>query len=112
MKKTIIGLTEKITLFGIRGKKKIITARIDTGASTNSVDVRLAAELNLGPITRTKFVKHVHGNKRRAVVKAKIKIAGKEIISEFTLADREHMTYPVLIGQNILKKGFIINPTK
>ena len=112
MKKTIIGLTEKITLSGTSRKKKTITARVDTGASTNSVDVRLAAELKLGPITKTKFVKHTHGNSRRAVVIAKIKIAGKEIKSEFTLADREHMTYPVLIGQNILKKGFVIDPTK
>jgi len=112
MKKTIMGLTQKVTLFGIDGKKKTILARIDTGASVNSVDVKLAAELRLGPITKTKIVKHTHGNNRRPVVEAKIKIAGKSMKSEFTIADREHMTYPVLIGQNILKKGFIIDPNK
>ena len=32
---------------------------------------------------------------------------------EFTLADRSHMTYRILLGQNILKKGnFLIDPLK
>ena len=36
----------------------------------------------------------------------------KKIKAQFTLADRSHMRYPVLIGQNILKQGFLINPNK
>ena len=108
----IIGLTQKITLFGSDGAKRTVTARIDTGASKNSVDAKLAAELNLGPIIKTKLVKSAHGNKLRPVVKARIKIAEKELKSEFTVADREHMTYKALIGQNILKKGFLIDPSK
>jgi len=36
-----------------------------------------------------------------------------EIEDEFTLADRSHMTFPMLIGQNILTKGkFLIDPLK
>ena len=46
-------------------------------------------------------------------MKAIVKIGDQEIEEEFTLADRSHMTYPVLIGQNILKKGnFMIDPNK
>ncbi|MBN2141880.1 ATP-dependent zinc protease, partial [Candidatus Woesearchaeota archaeon] len=41
---------------------------------------------------------------------AKIVLGGKEIESKFTLADRSHMKYPVLIGQNILRKNFLIDP--
>jgi hypothetical protein len=28
------------------------------------------------------------------------------------VADRSHLKYKILIGQNILKKGFIIDPQK
>jgi hypothetical protein len=108
----LIGLTEKVTLFGSDGKGKDVMAKIDTGASKNSVDAKLAADLNLGPIIKTKLVKSAHGNKLRPIVRAKISIAGKELKSEFTIADREHMKYKVLIGQNILKKGFLIDPVK
>ena len=110
--KIIIGLTEKIILFGNDGKEREVTAKIDTGASKNSVDAKLSADLNLGPIIKTKLVKSAHGNKLRPIVNARIKIAGKELKSEFTIADREHMKYKVLIGQNILKKGFLIDPSK
>ena len=30
--------------------------------------------------------------------------------AECTVADRSHMKYKMLIGQNVLKKGFIIDP--
>lgn len=87
-------------------------ARIDTGATKSSVDARLAAELALGPVIKTKLVKSAAGNKLRPVIKASIRISGKSLKSEFTIADRSHMKYRVLIGQNILKKGFLIDPTK
>ena len=108
----IIGLTEKVILEGNDRNKKTVIAKIDTGASKNSVDAKLAADLNLGPIIKTKLVKSAHGNKLRPIVRARIQIAGKELRSEFTIADREHMKYKVLIGQNILKKGFLIDPNK
>ena len=78
----------------------------------SSIDVRLAALLALGPITKTKIVKSASGKGRRAVVDAKIALADKEIKTDFTLADRAGMKYPLLIGQNILSKGFLIDPTK
>lgn len=28
---------------------------------------------------------------------------------EFTLADRENMNYPILLGRNILRKGFVVD---
>ena len=61
---------------------------------------------------QTKLVKSAHGNKLRPVVEAKITIAGKTVKDKFTIADRDHMKYKALIGQNILKKGFLINPNK
>lgn len=112
-RKIIVGLTEKVTLISSTGKKKKrVIARIDTGATKSSIDARLAAELSLGPVIKTKLVKSASGSKLRPVIKAKIKIVDKTINSEFTIADRSHMKYRVLVGQNILKSGFLIDPSK
>ncbi len=46
----------------------------------------------------------------RVVIKTKILLADIEVVSELTLADRESMTYPILIGRKSLKK-FIIDPS-
>ena len=113
--RTIVGLVENITLNGINGntntKKKII-ARIDTGAVKSSIDARLAAELQLGPIIKRKLVTSAHGRTLRPVMEAEVRIVRRKIKSEFTIADRNHMKYKILIGQNILKKNFLIDPMK
>ena len=112
-KRTIIGLTEDVTIFNkAKKKQKKLKARIDTGAENSSMDARLAAELILGPITKMKLIKSAHGNKMRPVMNAEIKLAGKKMKSGFTLADRSHLKYRVLIGQDILKHGFLIDPCK
>ena len=112
MKRTVVGLIEAIEL--ISSKKKVKTrARIDTGATRSSIDISLAAKLHLGPIVEQKTIRSAHGKTIRAVVHATIKLKGKTINETFTLADRRHMTYPVLIGQNILRKSkFLIDPLK
>ena len=109
--KTIIGLTEKVTLFSPKGKKQYL-ARIDTGATKSSLDAVLVAQLELGPIVSSRMVKSAHGNRLRPVIEAEIEIAGKRIKEKFTLAERDHMNYKILIGQNILIKGFLIDPSK
>jgi len=110
-KKTVIGLTEKADLIGPKKTKQLI-ARIDTGATLGSVDSKLAKELKLGPSIGTKLVKSSHGQTNRSVVKASIRLAGRRIRARFTIADRTHLKYKVLVGQNILKKRFIIDPDK
>ncbi len=109
--KVVIGLAEKVYVQYGSGRK-IVIAKIDTGATKSSIDTNLAAELKLGPVIKSKLVKSAHGSKLRPIIEAAIELAGKKIKSEFTLADRAHMKYRVLIGQNILKDGFLIDPTK
>ncbi|MBI2146053.1 ATP-dependent zinc protease [Candidatus Woesearchaeota archaeon] len=112
-KKTILGLTEKITLIGASGERIKVLARIDTGATSSSIDTHLAAELELGPVTRSKIIRSASGVKKRPIIKARVKMDGEVIDAEFSLVDRGHMTYPMLIGQNILKQGnFLIDPNK
>ena len=112
-KRHVIGLIQSITIHGSNGKKKKVLAKADTGATRSSVDMDLAAELNLGPIIKSKKVKSAYGNSRRPVVKATIKLNSKTIKTEFTLADRAHLRYRVLLGQNTLKEGdFLIDPSR
>ena len=107
----ILGLTEKVTVVG--SEKRVLVARIDSGATTSSIDKELADELNLGPTIRIKLVKSASGVGKRPIVEAEVNINGSVIKDEFTIADRSHMTYPILIGQNTLKKGqFLIDPLK
>jgi hypothetical protein len=108
-KKTIVGLTENVT---IRGNKadRVVLAKIDTGATKSSIDISLASKLELGPVVDSKIVKSAHGEKLRPVVRVGIVIRNKSISAKFTLADRTKMKYSVLIGQNILKKDFLIDP--
>jgi len=111
-KKSEIGFLEQVTIYGPEKSRKV-TARIDTGAARNSIDKKLAEKLGIKEIIKHKVIKSAHGVKKRPIVKAKLKIADKEFEDmTFTLADREHMKYTVLIGRNTLKKGFIINPDK
>lgn len=110
--KIIVGLSEYIRLITKDKKIKPIAAKIDTGATRSSVDIKLASKLNLGPVIKSKMVKSAHGNKLRPVIEAEFLMAGKRIKSEFTLADRTHMKYPVLIGVNVLKNGFLVDPSK
>ena len=106
--RVVLGLTESILV----GKLEVI-ARIDTGATSSSIDKALVDKLNLGPVITSKIIKSASGIKERPVIKATIKLKNIEIEDEFTVADRSHMTYPVLIGQPILKKGqFLIDPLK
>ena len=109
-----IGLTEDVEVYSIdKTKKRKVKARIDTGAHSNSVDSKLAASLNLGPVVKTTVVKSANGESLRPVVKMKIKIGGKEMSGLFTIADRTKMNYRVLIGRNILSKsGFLIDPKR
>lgn len=109
--KTVLGLTEDVVVSSETGKQTV-HARIDTGATTSSIDANLAAELKLGPIEKTKKVRSANGMKLRPVVRGRVQIAGKTFDNLFTLADRSHMTYRALIGQDILCQGFLIDPNK
>lgn len=107
--KITIGLTEKITFLP---QNITVVARIDTGATKSSLDSALAHELKLTSIDK-RTVKSAEGKSVRPIVQAKIKFAEKIITAKFTVADRKHMKYCVLVGQNILKKGgFLIDPDK
>jgi len=109
MKRPVIGYVETVTLVnnGVRGDYK---AKIDTGATKSSIDSKLAVRFRLGPVIETKLVKNVHGNSVRPIVHANVILAGIPCRAAFTIADRSKMRFKILIGQNILNKGYVIDP--
>jgi len=110
-KKTIIGLTEKIKITGKKAEKAVI-ARIDTGATVSSIDKKLAVQVGLDKTVKKKMVKSSHGITVRPVKKVRFTMAGRKFNMNFTIADRKYLKYKVLIGQNVLKKGFLIDPMR
>jgi len=112
MKRSILGLTEKITFVG-KKKEKTVIARIDTGAMGSSLDKALVEELELGPVIKKKIIRQASGQQTRDVIQAKVILHNQYFNVSFTVTDRKHMKYPVLIGQRILKQGdFLIDPKK
>lgn len=112
--KKIVGLVEPVK---ITGKKRTIEtlALLDTGATRSSVDLKIAARAGLGPITsvaRIKSKTEPKGYTRRAIVVGQIELAGVKRKAHFTLADRSGMRYPVLVGRDVLHKGFVVNIEK
>jgi hypothetical protein len=110
MAREIIGLVEDIE---IMGRKRLKTrALFDTGAHRTSIDVRLAAKAELGPITKTTLVRNPGSSRevRRPIVEATIRIRGKSFRTDANIQDRSHMAFPVIIGRNIISGNFAIDP--
>jgi hypothetical protein len=133
---TIIGRVERIKIAGVASK---LSARIDTGAKTTSINAKIIT-INEDKDKKNSFVtfefiddegvatklqrplvgwveiKQTNskaGGQRRPVVAIDICIADEIIQGRADLADREFMEYPVLIGRNYLEKGsFLVNPRK
>ncbi|WP_158223050.1 ATP-dependent zinc protease family protein [Halovibrio salipaludis] len=134
------GLTTIGSIEGIRllPPDHLFEARIDTGANTSSLDARdiefferdgddyvrftLAGEhfaereaMELErPVSR--FVEIIQAsskdNERRAVIELQYRIGSIERVAEFTLANRERLTYPALIGRNILRDLFSVDVSR
>mgnify|MGYP001559238157 CR=1 FL=1 len=107
VKKRVVGFYEDVLVNGL-----LIRAKIDTGASRSSIDSGLADFLGLGPVLGSKAVISSHGRGIRPIVKAHVVIAGKKLNASFNMASRHNLRYPLLIGKNILRKGFIIDSAK
>ncbi len=104
--KTTVGAIEKIKINGSE-----VLAKIDTGASKSSIDLDLAIKLKLGSILKKHTIISSHGKSIRPVIKAKLEIRGRTINAFFNIVSRSTLRYKVLIGKNILKRGFLIDPS-
>ena len=108
----VLGLTETVM---VSGRKEAVTlrARIDTGAARCSIDTRLAEHLGIGSVSSSRIVKSAHGRELRRIAFFDIEMQGMRYRSSFSITDRDHMKYRVLVGRNLLMKGrFLIDPGK
>lgn len=114
MGKIVVGLVEPIKIKGEKRTKRV-AAKIDTGADRTSVDIKLASEVGLGPVTDTAKVRSATGNTSeiRPVVEAKIIIHDRSFTLNVSLDDRSKMKHEILIGRDLLARSdFLIDPNK
>jgi hypothetical protein len=110
MEKDVVGLTEIVKIHG--GKKIIeVSAICDTGASTTSIDMGIASEIELGPIVGQTNIKNPSFDKfvKRPVVNCNVEVCEKVFNIKANLQDRSHMTHKVIIGRDILHNNFVVD---
>lgn len=131
--KLLVGRKEQVWLPNLG---LALAGRIDTGAETASLDARNITmfERNgerwvgfeiLDPGTEgtiqierkvSRMVRIVQSNvaepERRPVIRLSIVIGHIDQTAEFTLSDRSHLDYQVLVGRNILKDVMVVDVSK
>jgi hypothetical protein len=125
----LVGGTETVCVQDIT---PCFTARMDTGAQTSSIHAEGIEYVQKNDQTWARFnlinpnqqvqvlelplirqAKIYQSNsvvpQTRPVVELSIRIQNKVFTAEFTLANRQHLKYSVLIGRNILQQGFWVD---
>jgi hypothetical protein len=123
--KMTIGEVEDVILmpWGLR-----LPARIDTGAATSSLDARelivkdKTAEFRLPkmygglrlslPVIGWQKIRSAEFRERRPVVEITFCIGPKLVRAQVTLNNRATVTYPLIIGRNVLKDQFVVDCMK
>jgi hypothetical protein len=130
MEKLLVGRIEKVRLMP---PGQIFHARIDTGATTSSLDARDIETFERDgsswvrfkikdpdkddlyevekPVVRKARIIQASASEatRRPVIELQFQIGKIKRIEEFTLEDRAHLDYQVLIGRNILQDLMIVD---
>ncbi len=131
--KLLIGAREQVWMADI---ELALPARVDTGAQTSSLDARnihlferdgdkwvrfdvvhpqngslISIERELERMARVLQSNNDEGE-RRAVVKLPVAIGPLRQTAEFTLSDRAHLDYQILIGRNILKDMMLVDVSR
>lgn len=128
--KLVVGEVEKVV---IQPGNRFMLARIDTGAATSSLDARNIQAFERDgerwvrfelvdrqsdekvdierPVER--YVRIVQASaeqpERRPVVKMNITLGNLQQSVEFTLSDRRHLSFGVLIGRNVLRDLVLVD---
>ena len=108
----VIKAVEKIKILKSDKRKRLILAKIDTGAWGSAIDIDLATNLGLFNKNQIKgFRKKLSslGEEERPVIPVVIWLSGKKIRTNMTVSDRKLLRYSVIIGREDLK-GFVVNP--
>lgn len=104
----ILSVIEPVTL-DMNGDKKIIEAKIDTGAYRTSLDESLVEALGLAWRTEDVFVKSASGQHARRTVAVTFELRDKKITTIASVAQRSHLQFQMIVGRKDLA-GFLVNP--
>lgn len=130
--KPIIGASDIIDLPSL--KLHNITCKIDTGADTSAIhtyQVRVTLKdtvpllqfrvldpshplyvrrvFNFKNFHKTLIRNSFGEGEERYVIKTKVQVFGKIYYTEFTLANRQEMRYPILLGKKFLENKFLVD---
>jgi hypothetical protein len=109
-----------------------VPVRVDSGAATSAIHcarVRLIKEGDTARLCfyldvkkgapeqsftvsdfKETYIRNTSGKQeKRYVIKTQITIFGRKIRTEFSLANRKEMSYPILLGRKLLKGRFLID---
>ncbi len=108
--KKIVGVITTIMITQ-NALNKELRAKLDTGAYFSSIDRELADSLGLNQFKRTVKVKSSLGEEERDLVDVNFILDGRPINTQFSLAERGNLRFPVIIGRRDLR-GFLVDPKK
>lgn len=109
-----------------------VQAKVDTGAFTSALHCKKVRLVRAGLRTKLSFwligktgeparkfysnefsqrmIRNSFGvSEKRYVIKTRIVLFGRAIRAEFTLADRERLKNPVLLGRKLLRNRFVVD---
>jgi hypothetical protein len=135
MNKKIIGRIDKVDLPEFHLEN--IACKVDTGAATSAIhckEVHVVEEAQgrmlyfslldpehegynnktfCTPHFEERLVKSSSGlSELRYVIETPVILFGETHLTQFTLADRERMRFPILLGRRLLRKKFIVDVSR
>lgn len=127
----ILGRSDRIHLPGLGLKN--IHAKVDTGAYTSSLHCSRVEEVNgrlefvlldqehpeftgmtftVDTFTQRDIKNSFGVAEKRYIIQTTVKIFDEEIMTEFSLSDRDALRFPILLGRKVLRDRFLIDVTK
>ncbi|MEF8781026.1 MAG: RimK family alpha-L-glutamate ligase [Haloferacaceae archaeon] len=100
----VLGYTTRIRINGRNGAAEAV-AKSDTGAKRTSIDTDLAGRIGAGPLVGTTQVRSGAGSgtETRPLVNVDVCLDGRWRTVTASVSDRGEMTYPVLLGRDVLE---------
>jgi len=100
----VVGTQELVRITGPTGKTVEALARIDTGASSSSIDDDIATYLGFDlENAPTVTVSSSLGREKRPVVTGALQLAGEAKAARLSVTDRAERATPVLIGRDDIR---------
>lgn len=97
----------QVQVIEVNGRKRIVFHIM--GSHQNGLEHQVFSTENF----TEKYIKSSFGQiEKRFVIKTKIRLFGKLFRTEFSLADRTDMRFPILLGRKLLRNRFIVDVTQ